>query len=222
MTAFYGRLVRRGDLVFDIGAHVGDRVLAFRRLGCRVVALEPQPALVSTLRLIYGRSPAVEIIHAAVSDRPGAIKLRLNRANPTVSTASMEFIEAAKDAPGWHGQHWDSEVDVRAVTLDSLIAAYGTPSFIKIDVEGLEDKVLAGLSTPIGCLSFEFTTHRREVAFRCVDRLCELGDYRFNSCLGESWTPVFPAPIEAKEMKAWLEELPAEANSGDVYAFHPV
>ena len=44
MDALYGRFVKRGDLVFDIGAHVGDRVAAFRRLGAKVVAVEPQPA----------------------------------------------------------------------------------------------------------------------------------------------------------------------------------
>ena len=32
------------SLAFDIGAHVGDRTAAFRRLGARVVAVEPQPA----------------------------------------------------------------------------------------------------------------------------------------------------------------------------------
>jgi hypothetical protein len=51
MDLLYGRFVKPGDLVFDIGAHVGDRVAAFRRLGARVVAVEPQPALVRTLRL---------------------------------------------------------------------------------------------------------------------------------------------------------------------------
>ena len=44
MDALYARFLRAGDLAFDIGAHVGDRVSSFRRLGARVVALEPQPA----------------------------------------------------------------------------------------------------------------------------------------------------------------------------------
>ncbi|CAA9326259.1 MAG: hypothetical protein AVDCRST_MAG90-1251, partial [uncultured Microvirga sp.] len=42
MDALYGRFLREGDLAFDIGAHVGDRTSSFRRLGARVVALEPQ------------------------------------------------------------------------------------------------------------------------------------------------------------------------------------
>ena len=54
MDALYRRFVKRGDLVFDIGAHVGDRVAAFRRLGAKVVAVEPQPALASALGMIYG------------------------------------------------------------------------------------------------------------------------------------------------------------------------
>src|SRR4030095_4746433 len=58
MDRLYGQFVQPGDPVFDIGAHVGGRTAAFRRLGARVVAVEPQPALVRTLRLLYGRHPA--------------------------------------------------------------------------------------------------------------------------------------------------------------------
>jgi hypothetical protein len=57
----YAGFAGAGDLVFDIGGHVGDRVASFRRLGARVVAVEPQPALAATLRLFYGRNPAVTI-----------------------------------------------------------------------------------------------------------------------------------------------------------------
>ena len=66
MDLLYGRFVKSGDLVFDIGAHVGDRVAAFRRLGARVVAVEPQPALVKTLKLLYGRDRGVIIEPPAV------------------------------------------------------------------------------------------------------------------------------------------------------------
>ena len=46
MDELYAQFVKRDDLVFDIGAHVGDRVAAFRRLGAQVVAVEPQRALI--------------------------------------------------------------------------------------------------------------------------------------------------------------------------------
>jgi hypothetical protein len=61
MDELYAQFVHSGDLVFDIGAHVGDRIGAFRRLGARVVAVEPQPAPMQALRLLYGRDGAVAL-----------------------------------------------------------------------------------------------------------------------------------------------------------------
>src|SRR6266853_5591040 len=87
----YGRFVAEGDLVFDIGSHVGDRVAAFRRLGARVIAVEPQPALATTLRLLYGRDRTVILEETAVGSRAGITALKLNLDNPTVSTASEAF-----------------------------------------------------------------------------------------------------------------------------------
>src|SRR5690348_2715681 len=110
MDRLYARFVRPGDLVFDAGAHVGDRVAAFRRLGARVVAIEPQPALVRTLRLLYGRDPAVAIEPVALGERSGTVELKVNIDNPTVSTASDDFIAAARDAPGWHEQAWTRRI----------------------------------------------------------------------------------------------------------------
>src|SRR5437868_15176904 len=74
MDRLYTRFVQRGDLVFDIGAHVGDRVASFRRLGARVVAVEPQPAMVKVLKLFYGRSTDVAIEMQAVGRKAGTTR----------------------------------------------------------------------------------------------------------------------------------------------------
>src|SRR5262245_25355964 len=78
MDRLYGQFVRQGDLVFDVGSHVGDRIGAFRRLGARVVAVEPQPALVTTLKLLYGRDHNVTIEAKAVGRSSGEIELKVN------------------------------------------------------------------------------------------------------------------------------------------------
>jgi FkbM family methyltransferase len=218
MDRLYSRFVCPGDLVFDIGAHVGDRIAAFRRLDARVVALEPQPALVRTLRLLYGRDPNVTIEAAAAGARPGSVELSLNIDNPTVSTASPDFIDAAAGAPGWQGQVWAKSVPVPLTTIDGLIAEHGAPAFIKIDVEGFEAEVLAGLTTAVPALSFEFTTIQRDVARACIERCIALGYKQFNAVLGESHAFEHANWIGASAVASWLAELPAGANSGDVYA----
>ena len=98
-----------------------------------------------------------------------------------------------------------------------MIAQYGTPAFTKIDVEGFEHTVLAGLSQPLPVLSFEFTTIQRDVALACLDRLASLGAYGFDVALGESQALTFGHWQSATDMAAHLAGLPHEANSGDVY-----
>jgi FkbM family methyltransferase len=218
MEQLYRRFVRPGDLVFDVGAHVGDRVAAFRRLDARVVAVEPQPTLRTTLKLLHGRDRAVIIEPVALGRADGAVELKLNLDNPTVSTASPDFIRAAAGAPGWEDQAWTRTITVLMTTLDALIARHGVPAFIKIDVEGLEAEVLAGLSRPVAALSFEFTTIQRAVAAAAIDRCVALGYVCFNAALGESQTLAHEPWLTAAQIAQWLSGLPDAANSGDVYA----
>ena len=217
MDALYARFVRAGALAFDIGSHVGDRIGSFRRLGARVVALEPQSLCAKAIGALYGSDPDVTLVEAACSDRPGRLTLRVNSANPTVSTASADFIGAADGAGGWEGQVWDAEIEVPCTSLDALIAQFGVPAFAKIDVEGFEDVVLAGLSQALPALSFEITTIQRDVAIRCLDRLAALGPYGFDIALGERPALTFARWLSREDMAAHIAALPHAANSGDVY-----
>lgn len=218
MDRLYSQFVQRGDLAFDVGAHVGDRVASFRRLGARVVAVEPQPAFATLLGLIYRLSRNVVVEPVAVGRTAGSVRIMINPDNPTVSTASHDFVDAARNAPGWETQCWSKSLDVPVTTLDALIKQHGVPSFIKIDVEGFEEEVLQGLSHPVKALSFEFTTIQRKVALACIDRCVSLGMSRFNAALGESKTFVHADWIDSGTIGKWLRELPHEANSGDIYA----
>ncbi len=218
LDAFHARFLAAGDLAFDVGCHVGDRAASFLRLGARVVAVEPQPRLARALRLMFGRDPRFTLEEVLLGATPGEAVLRLNTANPTVATASDAFIAAAAGAPGWEGQQWDATLTLPRTTLDALIARHGMPAFIKIDVEGWEAEVLAGLSRPPRALSVEFTTIQRGVALEALERLSGLGFAHFNACLGESMEFVHPEGVPAAAMAEWLIALPVEANSGDVYA----
>jgi FkbM family methyltransferase len=219
LLGLYRPFVPPGGLAFDVGAHVGDRVRAFRSLGARVVAVEPGAAALRILRLLHGRDAQVALVAEAVGAEAGEGLFNVNSRNPTVSTLSPAFVSDAAGAPGWDGQRWDARVRVRVTTLDRLIAAHGRPDFVKLDVEGHEAAVLAGLSPANAppALSFEVVTAMRAEGMAALDGATALGYRHFRLSLGEShrfeagWT-------DAEGMRRALETLPDAANSGDVYA----
>ncbi len=218
LRRFYRQFVGPGDLCFDIGAHAGGRTRALARLGARVIAVEPQPDFAALLRLLFRGSPAVSVVGEDVAAAHGELPLFVSSRTPTVTSASGEWLRAVPRAASFAGVRWDRTCSVRATTLDRLIARHGRPRLCKIDVEGFEADVLRGLSSPIEVLSVEFIPAAIDVALACVDRLTELGPYRFNISLGESLRLGSGAWIDADRLRAWLEHRPLEAPSGDIYA----
>lgn len=214
MDALYARFVRPGDLCFDVGAHVGNRVACFRRLGARVVAVEPQPDCLAVLHRLYGADAGVVIEAIGVAERSGTGRLAVDPRNLTVSTLSPGW--RAEVAEAFAGVSWDTEIEVPLATLDELIARHGAPGFAKIDVEGLEAEVLAGLSQPLRALSFEFVPAAIHRAFACVDRLEALAPYEYRVALGESQRLAWEEGRDADGIRAFLRD--PGSRSGDVYA----
>jgi len=214
LRGLYRPFVGVGDLAFDVGAHLGDRTAAFRRLGARVVALEPQPAVRRCLVLLVGRGRDVSVRAEAVGRAVGTARLALSHRTPTVSSLS----EAWRRNPIFRGVRWDDSVTVPVTTLDALIEEYGLPRFCKIDVEGYEAEVLAGLSHRIPALSVEFLAGALDIAEACVRRLEALGGYEFNVVRGEERRFMSERWLAADEMVAWLRGGGGSVPSGDVYA----
>jgi FkbM family methyltransferase len=215
---FYAQFVRPGDLCFDIGAHVGNRLRALSRLGARVVALEPQPQCMRLLRRWYGNHANIELVEQAVGAVPGTRSLFVSERTPTVTTLSQEWIGAVGATPGFIGVRWDHDIPVRVTTLDELVAHYGEPAFCKIDVEGAELDVLRGLSRPLKALSFEYIPAATEVAVACVDRLGEIGQYEYNWSPGELPRLRSSVWLGPARMADTLRRMPLRERSGDVYA----
>ncbi len=219
LRRLYAPFVGPGDLVFDVGAHVGDRSAAFASLGARVVALEPQPHVASWLRRIVGRSEGVTIREVAVGGSEGTARMAMSAANPTVSTLAHGWRErlAAGNA-SFRGVRWERTIEVPVTTLDALISEFGVPRFCKVDVEGHEADVLAGLSRAIDALSVEFVAGTLEVAQACIDRLEYLGRYGYNAVVGEGRRFHFDRWLAPDEAREWLARGADAASSGDLYA----
>lgn len=218
LTQIYAPSIRPGDLCFDIGAHLGDRLRVWSKLGARVIALEPHPDMMNWLRYWYGRKKNVVLLEHAVSTQAGTATLWMSRLTPSISTISYEWLTTVQQNRRFAGARWEEQIRVPVTTLDILIAQYGKPVFCKIDVEGAEHAVLQGLSHPLPALSFEYIPAAMETAVGCIERLSQLGDYEYNWRVSEfPWlrSPVWLAPLE---MTARLRQMPRDSNSGDVYA----
>lgn len=218
LRRLYRPFVGTGDLVFDVGAHLGDRSVAFAALGARVVALEPQPHVARWLRRLVGRR-AIDVREEAVGRCAGTARMAVSRRTPTVSTLAEGWrlgMPAANRT--FRDVRWDDIVEVPVTTLDALIGEYGRPRFCKIDVEGYEADVLAGLSQRVSALSIEFVAGGLDVAQACVRRLEALGDYEFNAIPNERRTYVFDEWVGGDRLRQWLNDGAGGASSGDVYA----
>jgi FkbM family methyltransferase len=123
----------------DVGAHEGSVLADIVRLAPRGrhLAVEPLPALAQRLR---ERFPAVDVRALALSDHHGR----------------EPFVHVV-DRPGWSGFRERptpgngrvEHVTVAVAPLDDLVGPDADIAFMKIDVEGAEEQVLAGAMTTI-------------------------------------------------------------------------
>ncbi|MGE5537107.1 MAG: FkbM family methyltransferase [Gemmatimonas sp.] len=203
-----------GDLVFDIGAHLGRKSKVFLHRDVRVVLVEPQPKCVEWLRLWFSAHPLVRIVPKGVGSAPGTLNLSVNSKAPTISTFADHWKTGRfKD---WQ---WDEVVPVPVTTLDELIAQFGEPTYVKIDVEGFEREVLKGLTRKTGVISFEFTSEFLDDAAACVAHLGTLGYREFT--FSEAEQPGFSAGWSDADTTIGKLRGLAASNSdlwGDIYA----
>ena len=174
--------VRAGDIAYDVGANIGYVSLALaKRVGIsgRVIAFEPLPQNSACLRRnvqINGLTN-IQVLEVAASDRRGKATMRVTE---NFSTASLV----------WHRKDPSAtELKIETISIDELVESgtISAPRFVKVDVEGAEDKVLLGmrhiLASAMPVLFVECSEAGREAAWQT---LRELG-YRCQSAVTRDW-----------------------------------
>ena len=217
MRKFYGQFFRGGELVFDIGANVGEYSDVFSALGAIVVAVEPNPSCCQSLFKL-ARMRNIRVEGCAVGSVAGSANLRVCDSS-ALSTVSDDWVESSRESATYQNVRWLERIQVPMVTPDLLAKRHGVPAFVKIDVEGYEENVVKGMSFNPKYLSFEFSNVRRDGALHCIDLLGKRG-YEFNPMLSRDFVLQFSNWKTDGETIDWLREYDGEAEFGDIFARH--
>ena len=173
-----------------------------------MVAARPTPHLVEKLRYIHDRR--LTVVPCAIHSEQGKVPFYTGNFD-TMNSLSKDWLEnVAGEAIGGEVPKLTETVNVEAVTLDSLIAIFGRPDFLKIDVEGHEWHALKGLSEAPQALAFEFHSEVIDTALGCLRQPCFPSAARFNYILGEPYGAVsfvLPEWVTSAEMQSALREL---------------
>jgi FkbM family methyltransferase len=145
-TDFMLRRIRPGQVAWDVGANLGYFAVLMADLvgkGGRVVALEPNPrlaALCERTLVLNGYAGSASVKRLAATDESDAT----TRFYATWSDPKNGHLVPPGSAAPLAAQDEEAmEVAVRTTRLDDL--ANGPVDFIKIDVEGAEERVWAGM-----------------------------------------------------------------------------
>jgi FkbM family methyltransferase len=210
----FAAFINPGDLVFDIGAHVGLYTAVFLDLGARVVAVEPQAKCVVKMKQRYGSNPDLTIVEKGIGAAAGSLPLFIAENASVNATFSAAWVRHPRLAD----RSWRHQIMKPVITLEGLINTHGVPDFCKIDVEGFEHQVLCGLRKPLPALSFEFDECFFENIARCVQRLESLAPHQYNYAL---YTGASLASRNWLNASALLSTLHVSRNGflrGDIYA----
>ena len=214
-------------LIFDIGANCGNVTKRFVDVGCKVVAVEPLKDISEEIRN-FATEDQVTIINKLVHSSNEPQEFFMSKNDSVISTTSKDWMNDGRFS---ETGNWVSVGNIESISLDEMVETYGTPVFIKIDVEGAEYQTLLSLTNKVdSVISIEWVQEFPEKTIRCVDYLKSLGytHYGLDSCYGynckEVEDIVLKNRIEYKDINNFEEDFRnnlqgpnGEPGWGDVY-----
>ena len=157
--------MKPGNVLYDVGAHIGFYSLLAARQGAQVFAFEPDAQNAAALEhhaRLNSLGAKIEVIRAAVFSTAGFIALEPANSERGHGNAHV----------GTNREPSNAMVRVPCIRLDDFAGEHAVPDIIKIDVEGAESNVLEGAE---------------ELFTKCRPHLiCEVHD-RVNALFVDTW-----------------------------------
>lgn len=211
MINFYKKIIKKGNLCFDIGANIGGKSKLFLSLNASVIAFEPQSKCVPFLNQI--KNSRFKFYPFGVGSKNE--KKLLNLANHIeVATFSNKMIDFYTS----ENLQWKNNEEAIVKKLDTLIDEFGLPNFCKIDTEGFELEILANLTYKIPIIEFEFNEGFIKETLLSLDALDNLGNYEFNFMLNEHPKFINKNWSAISVIKKQINELHKKKLHGNLFA----
>jgi|GEM_PF-6654765 len=166
-------------LIFDVGYNRGDFTSkCFEKFPeCKSIGVEANPNLAYAAE----DTPNVTVLNRlAAREGDDDLEFFIEPDQDGISTASKKFMENSRFSKGSdnlapHSAEWIPPIMIETITIDEMVEEYGKPDLIKVDVEGYELEVLAGLSHKINRLCFEWHEEFLDEFVLCLEELERIG-----------------------------------------------
>jgi len=184
------------ELVYDVGAHHGSDTAHYLFLGYKVLAIEADPKIAAGLRERFAHSIATDrltVLNCGIAEADGELPFYVCPEN----TEWNSFRKGWAESRGATSQ----EVRVPARRFETVLEEYGVPTFLKVDIEGLDSLCIRALGTARlpQFVSLEAAADDLDL----IVHLRAIGYQRFSLIDQHSFCPVAIPPIGTVQHVRW-------------------
>ena len=181
-------------LFFDIGCCNGKWIDANYQEDIMFIGIEPHKVQYAECVERFADKKNVKMVNLLVANRVGEFDFY---PFDQISTVSNDWMTKSRH----RHTEYPPPYKVQSTTLDLIIAQFGIPDYIKIDVEGFEYEVLKGLTQKVGMIAFEFVEEIDTMVWDCMKYLHDLGYNEFD------WTHWDQYNYRPEKWKSYQEQV---------------
>ena len=192
-------------MYFDIGAHIGKWSTENIIFCDKIIAVEADPETFDILKNNVSKSikPIITSNYVVCNSCNETIDFFRCINADTVSTIHEEWL--SHPTSRFFGFKY-TKIQCIPISIDKLIEIYGVPELIKIDVEGAEYECITSLTQKVDTLCFEWASELKNIAFRSLHYLKNLGYEKFYVQYEDAYT-FRPLNTDYKNIDIIINEL---------------